>query len=167
MPGLDKIHSWGTWSIFLWLLSDPGTHQRYADFLREHGFEDFFRIPLYTMRHEIGEALVQWFHADTGTFHLSCGEYIILPLDWTAILGIKFGRYPISTNDMSFELAYELLGIPLPLTSNTRAYFGPTASPQILIEWLQGSIPWGVAPINIHLRQFFMCFLGSCIFGNN
>ena len=38
-----------------------------------------------------------------GTFHLSCGEYAILSLDWTAILGIKFGIYLISTDDMSLS----------------------------------------------------------------
>ena len=81
------------------------------------------------------------FHAETGTFHLSCVEYVVLPLNWTAILGIRFGKYPISTDDMSFEMAYDLLGLPLPLTMDTRAYFGPTALPQICTELLQGSIP--------------------------
>ena len=66
-----------------------------------------------------------------GTFHLSCGEYAILYLDWTAILGIKFGIYLIPTDDMSFKLACELLGIPMPLTTDTKAYFGLTTSPQI------------------------------------
>ena len=88
------------------------------------------------MRHRIGEALVWWFHADTGTFHLSYREYAILPLDWTAILGIKFGGYLIPIDDISFDMACELLGIPLPLTINTKGYFGPTVSPHIRTEWL-------------------------------
>ena len=79
------------------------------------------------MRHRIGKALVQQFHAETGTFHLNCGEYMILPLDWTAILGIKFGGFPIPTNEMNFKMASELLGIHLPLTVNTRGYFGPNS----------------------------------------
>ena len=99
------------------------------NFLREHGFKDFLRIPPYTMRHRIGEALVRQFHTEIGTFHLSCGEYAILPFDWTSILGIRFGGYLIPTNDMSFELVCELLGIPLPLTTDTRAYFGPIVLP--------------------------------------
>jgi len=92
------------------------------------------------MRHKIREALVRQFHAEIGTFHLNYGEYAILPLDWTAILSIKFGGYLILTNDVSFEMAYELLGKPLPLTTDTRGYFGPTLSPPICIKWLQGSI---------------------------
>ena len=98
------------------------------------------RIPPYTMRHGIGEALVWWLHVGIGTFHLSYGEYTVLPLDWTDIPSTRFGGYPILTDDMSFEIACELLGIPLPLTEGTRAYFGPTMSPQIRTKWLQGSI---------------------------
>ena len=139
----------------------PGTHRCYVEFLKEQGFKDFLLIPPYTIRHGIGEALVWWFHAEIGTFHLSCKEYVILPLDWMAILGIKFGGYPILTYNMSFEMACELWGIPLPLTTDTRRYFGPTVSPQIPTEWMQGSIPWGVENTDIHLRQFFLCFLDS------
>ena len=76
------------------------------------------------MRHKIREALVRRFHTETGTFHLSYGEYAILPLDWTAILGIIFGGYLIPIDDMSFEMACELLGIPFILTTNTRGCFG-------------------------------------------
>ena len=67
------------------------------------------------MRHEIVEALVWRFHMETSTFHLSCREYVILPLDWTAIFGIRFSGYSILTDDISFEMAYELLGIPFPI----------------------------------------------------
>ena len=119
------------------------------------------------MRRKIGKALVQRFHAETSTFHLSCREYVILSLDWTAILGIRFGGYLILTDDMSFKMACELLGIPLPLTIDTKGYFRPITSPQICTEWLKGSIPWSVVPTDIHLRRFFMYSLGSCFFGNN
>ena len=98
--------------------------------------EDFLRIPPYTMRLGIGEALVRQFHAETSTFHLSYGKYAILPLDSMAILGIRFGGYSILTDDMSLEIVCKLLGIPFPLTEDIRAYFGPIASPQIRIEWL-------------------------------
>ena len=93
------------------------------------------------MRHGIGEALVWRFHAKTSTVHLSCGEYAILLLDWTAILGIRFDDLLILTKEISFDMACELLGIPFPLTAEMRGYFGPTASLQIRTEWLQSSIP--------------------------
>ena len=66
---------------------------------------------------------------------------MILPLDWMAILVIKFGGLPIPTEEMSFNMAYELIGIPLPLIVEMKGYFRPTALPQICIEWLQSSIP--------------------------
>jgi len=95
MQEADKIQGRGAWSTFLWLQFAPRTHQQYANFLKEKRFEDFLQIPPHTMRHGIREALVWWVHAETGSFHLSYGEYVILPLDWTAILGIKFGGFPI------------------------------------------------------------------------
>ena len=76
------------------------------------------------------------FHVETVSFHLSCREYAVLPFDWMAILGIKFGGHPIPTKETTSEIASELLGIPLPLTVEMRGYFGPTASPQIRTEWL-------------------------------
>ena len=97
-------------------------------FLREQGFADFLRIPSFTMRHGIGEALVRRFQAETSTFHLSCKKYAVLPLDWTAILGIRFGGHQILTEEISFNMAYDLLGIPLLLTAETRGYFRPIAS---------------------------------------
>lgn len=129
MQGPDRIRAWCVWSTFLWWLFDPRTYRRYGDFLRKQGFKDFLRISLYSIRHRTGEALVWRLQIETSTFHLGCGEYAVLPLDWTTILGIKFDVYPISTDDMGFEMAFELLGIPLPLTTDVRGYFGPTALP--------------------------------------
>ena len=77
MQGANKIRVQGAWSTFLRLLFALRTHQHYAEFLREQGFKDFLRIPLYTMRHGIREVLVQQFHVKIGTFHLSYGEYAI------------------------------------------------------------------------------------------
>ena len=155
MQGGDKIQGRGARSTFLQLVFAPGTYQWYANFLREQGFRDFLQIPPF-IRYGIGEALVPQFHIETSTFHLSYGEYAILPLDRTAILGIRFGGLLILTNKMTFEMARERLGIPLPLTANTRGNFEPTASPQICIKWLQSSIPWDMAPTDVHLHQFFL-----------
>ena len=102
---------------------------RYCAFLMEQGFESFLCIPPCSLRHGLVEALVQQFHAETGTFHLSCGEYIILPLNWRAILGLRFRGEPVQIEFVSFEAASELLGIPYPFTSMTRGYFRPTNEP--------------------------------------
>ena len=106
------------------------------------------------MRQKIEEALVGQFHVETGTFHLSCREYTILPFDWTTILGIQFRGLLILIKDMCFDMACALLGIPLPLTMETRGYFGPTTSPQIRTEWLQSSIPWDIRLGVYHLCLF-------------
>ena len=86
------------------------------------------------------------FHAETNTFHLSCREYAVFRLDWIAILGIRFRGHQIPMEEITFDMACDLLGIPLPLTVEIRGYFGPTASPQTCNEWLQRSIPWDEAP---------------------
>ena len=72
---------------------------------------------------------MRWFHVETGVFHLSCGKYGILPFNWTAILGIKFGGHQIPTEEMSFDMTCDLLGIPLLLTIKMRGYFRPIALP--------------------------------------
>ena len=120
MQAAERTRDRGAWSTFLRHLFDPRIDVRYCAFLIEQGFEDFMRIPPYSMRHRIAEALVQRFHAKKSTFHLSCGEYIALPIDWTAILGLRFGGYLVLTTFVDFEVACELLGIPYPLTRSMR-----------------------------------------------
>ena len=125
------------------------------------------RIPPYSIRHAIPETLLQWFHVETGTFHLSCGEYAVLPLDWTTILGLRFGGYLFLTDFVDFDVVSELLSIRYPLTLTRRQYFGPTNKPQIHMEWLRVSIPWEAELDDITLRWFFFYLIGSCLFGNN
>ena len=72
---------------------------------------------------------------------MSCREYVVLPLDWMAILGLRFGGYPVPTVFMDFEVVCELLGIPYPLTREMRQHFGRTDTPQIHMEWLKMNIP--------------------------
>ena len=85
------------------------------------------------MREVIVATLVHQFHVETGTFHLSCREYAVLPLDWTASLGLRFNGYPVSIEFVDFDIASELLGIRYPITRATRRYFTPTDEPQIHI----------------------------------
>ena len=72
---------------------------------------------------------------------MSCGEYAVLPLNWMAILGLRFGGYLVPTDFVDFDVASELLGIHYPLNLTRRQYFGPTDDPQICMEWLRVSIP--------------------------
>ena len=68
------------------------------------------------MRGVIVATLVHQFHVETGTFHLSCGEYAVIPLNWTAILGLRFDGYSVPTEFVDFDIASELLGISYTLT---------------------------------------------------
>ena len=81
MQAADRTYGQGAWSSFLICLFDSRTHACYCAFLIKQGFEDFLRIPVYSMRHTIAETLVQRFHVENGTFHLSCRVYAVLPLD--------------------------------------------------------------------------------------
>ena len=62
------------------------------------------------------EPLVWQLHPETRTFHLSCGEYLVLPINWTSILGVRFGGHQILKDKMTFKMANDLLGIPLQLS---------------------------------------------------
>lgn len=62
-------------------------HARYHAFLVELGFGP--SIKTCDMRLGLFWALLERYHAETCTFHFSCGEYVVLPIDWTAILGIR------------------------------------------------------------------------------
>ena len=81
------------------------------------------------MRHVIAETLVQRFHVETGTFHLSCGENAVLLRDWMAILGLRFSGHPVPTKFVDFNIVSKLLGIHYPLTQAMKWYFGPTDEP--------------------------------------
>ena len=87
---------------------------------------------------------MQQFHAEMGTFHLSCREYDVLPLDWMAISGLRIEREPVLTEFLGFVEACDLLGIAYPQTMTTRYYFGPTHETEIRMRWLEVSIPWKV-----------------------
>ena len=80
MQGVKRVQGRGAWSSFSIRLFRVSTNARYRAFLIEQGFEVFLSILPRFVRHGLAEALVQQFYAETGTFHLSCGEYVVLPL---------------------------------------------------------------------------------------
>lgn len=111
------------------------------------------------MRHGLAKAL--------GTFHLSCGEYAILPLDWIAILGLRFEGEPVLTEFMGIVEECTPLGIDYPYIVATSRFFRPTQKPKICLLQLKMIIPWKKELDYVAFRRFFFFFIGSCLFGNN
>uniref|UniRef100_A0A2N9E3X7 Aminotransferase-like plant mobile domain-containing protein n=1 Tax=Fagus sylvatica TaxID=28930 RepID=A0A2N9E3X7_FAGSY len=99
----------GGWSEFSRLLAV--SRPEYREFLTELGFGPFLGIPYVSVYHPSVGCFVERFFHHTGTFHLSTCEMAVLPVDWSAILGIRFGgRAPPSEPVDGFE-AREILGL--------------------------------------------------------
>uniref|UniRef100_A0A2N9HFR4 Aminotransferase-like plant mobile domain-containing protein n=1 Tax=Fagus sylvatica TaxID=28930 RepID=A0A2N9HFR4_FAGSY len=102
----------GGWSEFSQLLDIA--RPEYRAFLVELGFGPFLSIRYVHVRHPLVRCWVERFFHHTGTIHLSTCEVGVLPVDWSAILGIRFGgRIPPSDPVSDFE-ALEILGIDDP-----------------------------------------------------
>uniref|UniRef100_A0A2N9GKC5 Aminotransferase-like plant mobile domain-containing protein n=1 Tax=Fagus sylvatica TaxID=28930 RepID=A0A2N9GKC5_FAGSY len=80
----------GAWSEFSKLLAI--SRREYREFLTELGFGPFLGIPYVSVYHPSVGCFVERFFHHTGTFHLSTCEMAVLPVDWSAILGIRFGE---------------------------------------------------------------------------
>uniref|UniRef100_A0A2N9GJ14 Aminotransferase-like plant mobile domain-containing protein n=1 Tax=Fagus sylvatica TaxID=28930 RepID=A0A2N9GJ14_FAGSY len=80
----------GGWSEFSRLLAV--SRPEYREFLTELGFGPFLGIPYVSVYHPSVGCFVERFFHHTGTFHLSTCEMAVLPVDWSAILGIHFGE---------------------------------------------------------------------------
>uniref|UniRef100_A0A2N9FDV4 Aminotransferase-like plant mobile domain-containing protein n=1 Tax=Fagus sylvatica TaxID=28930 RepID=A0A2N9FDV4_FAGSY len=93
----------GGWSDFCKLLGDA--RQEYREFLTELGFGPFLSIPYVYVSHPLVRCWVERFFHHTGTFHLSTCEMGVLPVDWSAILGIRFGAIE-GTRSTSLRLRY-------------------------------------------------------------
>uniref|UniRef100_A0A2N9FEH4 Aminotransferase-like plant mobile domain-containing protein n=1 Tax=Fagus sylvatica TaxID=28930 RepID=A0A2N9FEH4_FAGSY len=99
----------GGWSDFCRLLA--ASRPEYREFLIELGFGPFLSIPYVSVYHPAVWCFIERFFHHTGTFHLSTCEMAVLPVDWSAILGIRFGgRAPPSEPIDGFE-AREILGL--------------------------------------------------------
>jgi hypothetical protein len=99
----------GGWSEFSRLLAI--SRPEYREFFTELGFGPFLGIPYVSVYHPSVGCFVERFFHHTGTFHLSTCEMAVLPVDWSAILGIRFGgRAPPSEPVDGLE-AREILGL--------------------------------------------------------
>uniref|UniRef100_A0A2N9H9I5 Aminotransferase-like plant mobile domain-containing protein n=1 Tax=Fagus sylvatica TaxID=28930 RepID=A0A2N9H9I5_FAGSY len=83
------------------------------------GWSDFGR--LLDVYHPLVRCWVERFFHHTGTFHLSTCEMGVLPVNWSAILGIRFGGKAPPSEPVSGTKALEILSIDVP--DAIKAYF--------------------------------------------
>uniref|UniRef100_A0A2N9F8Y9 Aminotransferase-like plant mobile domain-containing protein n=1 Tax=Fagus sylvatica TaxID=28930 RepID=A0A2N9F8Y9_FAGSY len=106
---------------------------------------------------------IERFFHHTGTFHLSTCEMAVLPVDWSAILGIRFGgRAPPSEPIDGFE-AREILGL-----ADHDATEG-TRRPSVRIRYLADVLRRDreEPPTELRYRQWAAYFIFSCFLGND
>ena len=151
----------GGWLDFCQLLETA--RQEYRDFLVELGFGPFLSIRYVHMWHTLVRCLVERFFHHTGTFHLSTCEMGVLPVDWSAILGIRFGgRVPPSEPVDGFE-ALKILGI-----YDSAAIEGKKL-PSLRIRYLRDTLRREIEepPTELRYRQWVAYFIFRFFLGNN
>jgi hypothetical protein len=151
----------GGWSDFHKLLDSA--RQEYRDFLTELGCGPFLSIPYMYLSHSLVRSWVERFFHHTGTFHLSSCEMGVLPLDWSVILGIRFGgRVPPSECVSDCE-AMAILGLDDP--EACRGTFNVVLRVRYLRELLEREIE--EPPTELRYRQWTAYFIFSCFMGDD
>jgi hypothetical protein len=151
----------GGWSEFSRLLAV--SRPEYREFLIGLGFGPFLSIPYVSVYHPAVWCFIERFFHHTGTFHLSTCEMAVLPVDWSAILGIRFGgRAPPSEPIDGFE-AREILGL-----ADHDATEG-TRRPSVRIRYLADVLRRDreEPPTELRYRQWAAYFIFSCFLGND
>jgi hypothetical protein len=151
----------GGWSEFSRLLAV--SRPEYREFLIGLGFGPFLSIPYVSVYHPAVWCFIERFFHHTGTFHLSTCEMAVLPVDWSAILGIRFGgRAPLSEPIDGFE-AREILGL-----ADRDATEG-TRRPSVRIRYLADVLRRDreEPPTELRYRQWAAYFIFSCFLGND
>jgi hypothetical protein len=151
----------GGWSEFSRLLAV--SRPEYKEFLIELGFGPFLSIPYVSVYHPAVWCFIERFFHHTGTFHLSTCEMAVLPVDWSAILGIRFGgRAPPSEPIDGFE-AREILGLA------DRDAIEGTRRPSVRIRYLADVLRRDreEPPTELRYRQWAAYFIFSCFLGND
>jgi hypothetical protein len=151
----------GGWSDFGRLLAV--SRPEYREFLIELGFGPFLSIPYVSVYHPAVWCFIERFFHHTGTFHLSTCEMAVLPVDWSAILGIRFGgRAPPSEPIDGFE-AREILGLA------DRDAIEGIRRPSVRIRHLADVLRRDreEPPTELRYRQWAAYFIFSCFLGND
>uniref|UniRef100_A0A2N9HYF8 Aminotransferase-like plant mobile domain-containing protein n=1 Tax=Fagus sylvatica TaxID=28930 RepID=A0A2N9HYF8_FAGSY len=86
----------------------------YRAFLEGLGFHHFLSIPSMSLNHHILRAWYERYFHHTGTFHMRTCKMGMLPLDWSAILGIRFGGRIHPREYISCEEVMVMMGIDDP-----------------------------------------------------
>uniref|UniRef100_A0A2N9FIR0 Aminotransferase-like plant mobile domain-containing protein n=1 Tax=Fagus sylvatica TaxID=28930 RepID=A0A2N9FIR0_FAGSY len=151
----------GGWSDFGRLLA--ASRPEYREFLIELGFGPFLSIPYVSVYHPAVWCFIERFFHHTGTFHLSTCEMAVLPVDWSAILGIRFGgRAPPSEPIDGFE-AREILGLA------DRDAIEGSRRPSVRIRHLADVLRRDreEPPTELRYRQWAAYLIFSCFLGND
>jgi hypothetical protein len=151
----------GGWSEFSRLLAI--SRPDYREFLTELGFGPFLGIPYVSVYHPSVGCFVERFFHHTGTFHLSTCEMAVLPVDWSAILGICFGgRAPPSEPVDGLE-AREILGL------DDRDAIEGSRRPAVRIRYLADILRRDreEPPTELRYRQWAAYLIFSCFLGND
>uniref|UniRef100_A0A2N9FJ11 Aminotransferase-like plant mobile domain-containing protein n=1 Tax=Fagus sylvatica TaxID=28930 RepID=A0A2N9FJ11_FAGSY len=151
----------GGWSEFSRLLAI--SRPEYREFLTELGFGPFLGIPYVSVYHPSVGCFVERFFHHTGTFHLSTCEMAVLPVDWSAILGIRFGgRAPPSEPVDGLE-AREILGL------DDRDAIEGSRRPAVRIRYLADILRRDreEPPTELRYRQWAAYLIFSCFLGND
>ena len=151
----------GGWSDFSQLLNTA--RQEYREFLTELGFGPFLSICYAHVWHPLVRCWVERFFHHTGTFHLSTCEIGVLPVDWSAILGIRFGGRVPPSEPISGPKALDILGIDdLDAIDGTRL---PSLKVRYLRDLLRREMD--EPPTELRYRQWTANFIFSCFLGND
>ncbi|GMY32983.1 protein MAINTENANCE OF MERISTEMS isoform X2 [Fagus crenata] len=127
----------------------------YRDFLVRLGFGPFLSIPSMHIRHSLIEALWERFFAETVTYHLPTLELAPTPLDWSALLGIRFGGLLVPQSTLLKVEINEILGMDALRAEYQDIYEGKGDKLKINLHALCKTIPWNANPDEFALRSWF------------
>jgi hypothetical protein len=151
----------GGWSEFSRLLAT--SRREYREFLTKLGFGPFLSIPYVSVYHPSVGCFVERFFHHTGTFHLSTCEMAVLPVDWSAILGIRFGGRAPPSEPISGDEALAILGL-----DGLDAIDGKKL-PSVRVRYLADVLRRDreEPPTELRYRQWAAYFIFSCFLGND
>ncbi|GMY32985.1 protein MAINTENANCE OF MERISTEMS isoform X2 [Fagus crenata] len=139
----------------------------YRDFLVRLGFGPFLSIPSMHICHSLIKALWERFFAETGSYHLPTLELAPTPLDWSALLGIRFGGLLVPQSTLLKVEINKILGMDALRAEYQDIYEGKGDKLKINLHALCKTIPWNSNPDEFALRRFFLYFIGSCFLGQD